>query len=212
MEWPTIISMKLEILISWFMKRQKICKFLYWRGISFWRGITRVTFWTIWRLSVNFKAIALQANQVSDDWQVLVSRRNIGGEKVAVWCPTWAVEGKYLTRTMKSHFRWLCHRSKLVQLILFGTRLICPLCHLLQVNGLSTLFFFICSIFQNRAPRCSSFFAATEGEDWVLASDTEYFPVKVDPFMQRRAEFQLISSNWWVAAIFQSRPFCRAAT
>ena len=27
MEWPTIISMKLEILISWFMKRQKICKF-----------------------------------------------------------------------------------------------------------------------------------------------------------------------------------------
>ena len=73
-------------------------------------------------------------------------------------------------------------------------------------------FFFVCSIFQNRAPRCSSFFAASEGEDWVLASDTEYFSVKVDPFMQRRAEFQLISSNWWVAAIFQSRPFCRAAT
>ena len=152
MEWPTIISMKLEILISWFMKRQKICKFCILERNFFLAGITRVTFWAIWRLSVNFKAIALQANQVSDDWQVLVSRRNIGGEKVAVWCPTWAVEGKYLTRTMKSHFRWLCHRSKLVQLILFGTRLICPLCHLLQVNGLSTLFFLFVPFFKTALP------------------------------------------------------------
>ena len=137
------------------MKRQKICKFCILERNFFLAGITRVTFWAIWRLSVNFKAIALQANQVSDDWQVLVSRRNIGGEKVAVWCPTWAVEGKYLTRTMKSHFRWLCHRSKLVQLILFGTRLICPLCHLLQVNGLSTLFFFY--LFHFSKPRSPVF-------------------------------------------------------
>ncbi len=88
LEWPTVFRfnwlLKLENFNQLIYELPKYANFFYWIEQLFDFEITRVTFWAIWRLSVNFKAIALQANQV---WPMIGSSgepHKHFGEKVAV--------------------------------------------------------------------------------------------------------------------------------